>query len=146
MKSHRLFLAAIVLGTSLTAGSVQADELNDFVGGITARDLVFAEFDGVVMENDLQNRQLVVLEKTIQLVDDDIGGYRLRTIVRNRFGTPIRPELILQGSRVFVRGISNRDGSVLAREIYELGPGVRVDRLKREIPEWRPDKDPEERP
>lgn len=139
----RIFLLLFIalLGLLLPTANLRAGDHDAFIDEITSKDLVFTELDGIVMEYDLRKGQLVVLEKTIRLVDEKIGEYRLQTIVANRSGKSIRPELILVGTRVFVRGLSNDDGSILAREIYEVDPGgTQIDRIKREIPDWHPGK------
>ncbi len=143
MKIH-LILAILMVFGGLPAGSVShADDLDDYIKSITATNLDFVEFDGVVMENDPLLKRLVVLEKTILLVDEKIGDYRLETMTRNRFGKTITPIFLQKGSRVFVRGIDTTGGSILAREIYEIGPGSHGDQYRQSVPEWLPGKSQE---
>ena len=128
----------ILLAFSLAGSNAHADKIDDFIKDITAKDLMFVEFDGVLMENNFAQKQMVVLEKQIVTVDEKIGDYHLQTIIKDRFGKTSIPALIKKGSRVFVRGISNPDKTIMAREIYEIAPGSSVDKYKSKIADWQP--------
>jgi hypothetical protein len=97
---------------------------------------------GRVMHVDLEGNFLIVLEKKIELVDQIDGNRRFRTTLKDSRGNPLALDAFREGQWVFVRGFKLKNGSVRAREIYQL-PGYvsRKDMARysffKNVPPWR---------
>lgn len=99
----------------------------------------FFESQSTIMQVHPKDNYLIAGEKTIKLVDFQQGGKRYRTILKNAGGEAIRFNSFKKGQWVFVRGFKLTDGTIAAREIYQLpGRAPRTDSYPFFLtaPEW----------
>lgn len=97
-----------------------------------------------VMALRLQKQQMVAGEKVIKLVDQVEGGLRLRTMLRDSAGNTVVFSRFRKGQTVFIRGLLQTDGTILARGIYLMPAHLSSTALNnysfvRHIPDWRPE-------
>ncbi|MEA3486044.1 MAG: hypothetical protein U9R20_00075 [Thermodesulfobacteriota bacterium] len=107
-------------------------------------DLNFFKLQSTVMEVHPKNNYLIVGEKFIELVDFRNGRKRFRTMLRNSSGGKTSLRSFKRGQKVFIRGFELPDGTIKAREIYQLAENIRTrnDLLKcsffGKVPVWEP--------
>jgi len=89
-------------------------------------DLDFFKFQGTIMEIHPHNNYLIAGEKFIELIDFQKGGKRFRTMLRNSAGEKISLKSFKRGQKVFIRGFELSDGTIKAREIYQLVKTVKT--------------------
>jgi hypothetical protein len=99
----------------------------------------FFETQCTIMEVHPGEHSLIVGENRIELVDFQEGDTRYRTILKDSQGHRIPFRSFKKGQWVFVRGFRLSQGTIAAREIYQL-PGMvsRPDLYPffQEVPAW----------
>jgi hypothetical protein len=107
-------------------------------------DLDFFTLQTTIMEVHPQNKSLIAGEKFIELVDFRKGKKRFRTMLRNSSGGNTPLGSLRRGQKIFIRGFELPDGTIQAREIYQLAETVetRNDLRKysffEKVPVWEP--------
>ena len=96
------------------------------------------------MEVHPKNNYLIVGEKFIELVDFRKGRKLFRTMLRNSSGGKTSLGSFRKGQKVFIRGFELPDGTIKAREIYQLAKTVKTRNDLRKysffekVPVWEP--------
>lgn len=107
-------------------------------------DLNFFKLQSTVMEVHPKNNYLIVGEKFIELVDFRKGRKLFRTMLRNSSGGKTSLGSFRKGQKVFIRGFELPDGTIKAREIYQLAKTVKTRNDLRKysffekVPVWEP--------
>ncbi|MDD5724081.1 MAG: hypothetical protein PHY29_10160 [Syntrophales bacterium] len=107
-------------------------------------DLNFFKLQSTVMEVHPQNNYLIAGEKMIELVDFRKGSKRFRTMLTNPSGGETSLESFRRGQKVFIRGFELPNGTIKAREIYQLAETVETRNHLRKhsffekVPVWEP--------
>lgn len=135
MIKNPLFLLML---TFFTVAPLQISALEKEID-LTSKSLEFYELECDIMTTDAVNSSMIACERTIRLIDLRQGNRRLRTLLSNSQGTPIAFSSFRQGDRIFLRGFLQEDGSIHAREIYQLPPrsGVESPPVRKPIADWR---------
>ncbi len=89
-------------------------------------DLDFFTLQTTVMEVHSQNNYLIAGEKIIELVDFRKGKKRFRTMLKNSSGGDTSLGSFKKGQKIFIRGFELPDGTIQAREIYQLAESVKT--------------------
>jgi len=89
-------------------------------------DLDFFTLQTTVMKVHPQNKYLIAGEKTIELVDFRKGNKQFRTMVKSSSGSDITLAFLKRGQKIFIRGFELPDGTIQAREIYQLPDSVKT--------------------
>jgi len=132
----------VVLSASII--SVQVVSADNSFKIDESADLDFFKFQSTIMEVNQQNNYLIAGEKFIELVDFRKGRHRFKTMLRNSNGEKTSLGSFRRGQKVFIRGFELPDGTIKAREIYQLAGTVetRNDLRKysffEKVPVWEP--------
>jgi len=146
MNSRILSMSFAVLCVVLSVCFISAQIVcaGDKVKIDESTELNFFELQSTAMEVHPQNNYLIVGEKFIELVDFRKGKKRFRTMLRNSNGEKTSLRTFKRGQKVFVRGFELPDGTIKAREIYQLAENIRTrnDLRKysffKKVPAWEP--------
>ena len=97
-----------------------------------------------VMVLQIQQQQMTACEKVIKLVDRVDGGLRLRTMLRDASGNAVPFSRFKKGQMVFIRGLKQSDGTILARGIYLMPANLSTTALNSysfvsRVPDWQPE-------
>ncbi|MFA5719400.1 MAG: hypothetical protein WC952_16960 [Desulfobulbaceae bacterium] len=126
-------LSALLLGVALFPERAFA-EIDP-----TAKNLEFTRLECSITSVDRSALTIQACETAIRLVDVSENDRRLRTILASATRQPVSLDTFHENQRIFVRGFRQSDGSLVAREIYQLPPGEdrRQDlRFYHSIPDW----------
>lgn len=88
--------------------------------------LEFFTIQSTIMEVHPQNNYLIAGEKFIELVDFRKEKKRFRTMLKNSSGGETSLGSFRRGQKVFIRGFELSDGTIQAREIYQLAETVKT--------------------
>ena len=89
-------------------------------------DLDFFTLQTTIMEVHPQNNSLIAGEKFIELVDFRKGKKQFRTMLKNSSGGDTSLGSFKRGQKIFIRGFELPDGTIQAREIYQLAETVKT--------------------
>lgn len=139
LRKSILIIAAMLLMGGLSS-AWGADGVS--VQQLTAKNVDFFTAYCPVMVLQTQQQQMTACEKVIKLVDRVDGGLRLRTMLRDASGNTVPFSRFRKGQMVFIRGLKQSDGTILARGIYLMPANLSTTALNSysfvsRVPDWQ---------